>query len=131
MLRPASALREGPANPFINPSGGLSSTPELELAASTRLSAAGGIDVGEVCILSLRTLAAGDAVGDFGKVLAETRLSALSGGFPAGQLGHEDRFGSALAPLSDLDGDGVEDLAVSALNADDGGSNRGVVWVGS
>jgi len=31
--------------------------------------------------------------------------------------------------LGDLDGDGVGDLAVGALGDDDGGSERGAVWI--
>lgn len=40
-----------------------------------------------------------------------------------------DEFGYAIASLSDLDGDGVSDLAVGARLDDDGGSNRGAVWI--
>ncbi len=34
-----------------------------------------------------------------------------------------------MGSLGDLDGDGVGDLAVGAIANDDGGSNRGAVWV--
>ncbi len=40
-----------------------------------------------------------------------------------------DHFGAALASLGDLDGDGVEDLAVGAPDDDGGGSVRGAVWI--
>jgi hypothetical protein len=40
-----------------------------------------------------------------------------------------DRFGSALAAPGDLDGDGVPDLAVGALQDDTGGIDRGAVHV--
>ena len=35
----------------------------------------------------------------------------------------------SVASLGDLDGDGVGDLAVGATGDDDGGVNRGAVWV--
>ena len=34
-----------------------------------------------------------------------------------------------MAALGDLDGDGVGDLAVGAPRDDDGGTDRGAVWV--
>ncbi len=46
-----------------------------------------------------------------------------------GGAGFDDRFGSSVGSLSDLDGDGVGDLAVGAFHDDDGGVNRGAVWV--
>jgi len=40
-----------------------------------------------------------------------------------------DSFGFGVANISDLDGDGVIDLAVGALGDDDGGDGRGAVWI--
>ena len=40
-----------------------------------------------------------------------------------------DRFGSSVASLGDLDGDGILDLAVGAYGDDEGGSYRGAVHV--
>ena len=40
-----------------------------------------------------------------------------------------DRFGSALANLGDLDGNGFDDLAVGVEGDDDGGVDRGAVWI--
>jgi FG-GAP repeat len=44
-------------------------------------------------------------------------------------LGDGDWFGSAVTVLSDIDGDKIADLAVGAMDDDDGGSNRGAVYV--
>jgi hypothetical protein len=63
-----------------------------------------------------------------GSVASETKISATSGGFGGG-LAPGDHFGSSVASLGDLDGDGVEDLAVGALLDDDGGSDQGAVWI--
>jgi hypothetical protein len=38
-------------------------------------------------------------------------------------------FGEALACVGDIDGDGVNDLAVADMMDDDGGSLRGAVWI--
>ena len=46
-----------------------------------------------------------------------------------GALDDNDRFGSAVANLGDLDGDGIDDLAVGAGNDNDGGASRGAVYV--
>jgi len=44
-------------------------------------------------------------------------------------LANSDYFGSSVASLGDLDGDGITDLAVGAIYDDTGGSNRGAVHV--
>jgi Ca2+-binding RTX toxin-like protein len=44
-------------------------------------------------------------------------------------LDNNDQFGSSVTSLGDLDGDGVNDLAVGALRDDQGGTNRGAVHV--
>ncbi|MCH8345154.1 MAG: FG-GAP repeat protein [Planctomycetes bacterium] len=58
---------------------------------------------------------AGPALAQPGWVLSHQKISDTQGGF-TGTLG-------------DLDGDGVGDLAVGAHADDDGGENRGAVWV--
>ena len=63
-----------------------------------------------------------------GNVLSEQKISDTSGGFP-GILADGDFFGSSVAPIGDLDGNGVTDIAVGAIGDDDGGSLRGAVWL--
>ncbi|MCH8149989.1 MAG: FG-GAP repeat protein, partial [Planctomycetes bacterium] len=63
-----------------------------------------------------------------GEVLSYQKISDTQGGFN-GTLDDDDRFGTSVASLGDLDGDGVGDLAVGATGDDDGGSFRGAVWV--
>ena len=62
-----------------------------------------------------------------GSVKSHVRLAAGAGGlgFATGQT----QFGIAVAPLGDLDTDGVPDVAVGADLDDDGGADRGAVWV--
>ena len=47
----------------------------------------------------------------------------------AGSIGSGDKFGSSVAHLGDLDGDGINDLAVGSYKDDDGGADRGAVYV--
>ncbi len=63
-----------------------------------------------------------------GTVKNEQKISQTAGGF-GGVLDDEDLFGCSLARLGDLDDDGVEDLAVGAYFDDDGGPDRGAVWI--
>jgi hypothetical protein len=82
----------------------------------------GGIDYGAAWILFLNA---------DGTVRAEQKISATTGGFGIG-LNDFNRFGAAIAPLGDLDGDGVLDLAVGAYGDGlgvGGGLRRGAVWV--
>ena len=68
------------------------------------------------------------AAQELGSVLREQEIAWSTGGF-GGALDDSDRFGSALAALGDLDGDGIRDLAVGAPEDDDGGTNRGALWI--
>ena len=80
-----------------------------------------------VPILALQVLAV-MAGAQAGWVLSEQKISESNGGF-TGTLELHDTFGESLAPLGDLDGDGVPELAVGASGDDDGGPGRGAVWI--
>ena len=63
-----------------------------------------------------------------GTVKSMQKIASGMGGGPI--LANGDRFGSSVASLGDLDGDGVTDLAVGAISDDTGGGNyRGGVHV--
>ena len=79
----------------------------------------GGTDRGAVFVLFLNPI---------GTVKAHQKISQTAGGF-GGALSNGDLFGHATSCLGDLDGDGVADLAVSAIFDDDGGTDRGAVWI--
>jgi len=82
-----------------------------------------GSDRGAVWILFLK---------DDGSVIGEQKISSTVGGFDV-TLTKDDRFGSGLAAIGDLNGDGVTELAVGMRNDDTGGAdpyaNRGAVWI--
>lgn len=63
-----------------------------------------------------------------GSVDIHQKISSNSGAFGGG-LDDDDRFGSSVAGLGDLNGDGFEDIAVGAPYDDDGGDDRGAVWI--
>jgi hypothetical protein len=92
-------------------------TPDLAVGAPG--SDDGGTDRGAVWILFL---------DEAGKVRSESRISSTSGNFE-GKLHDGDRFGSAVTGIGDLDSNGVPDLAVGAPEDDDGGTNKGAVWI--
>lgn len=91
----------------------------VDLAVGAPRDDDGAFNAGAVWILFL------DATG---AVKSQTKISATAGGFAAGLDGN-DLFGTSLANLGDLDGDGVVDLAVGAPQDDDGGVDFGAVWV--
>jgi hypothetical protein len=79
----------------------------------------GGPDRGAVWIITLSPRAGGgfDAV-------AARKISAAAGGLP-GPLADDDLFGMTVAPLGDLDADGVPDLAVGNNKDDTGATDIG------
>ncbi len=99
--------------------GDLDGDGRVELAVGAFRDDDGGSNRGAVYVLFLNA---------DGTVRAEQKISAISGGLAAA-IGDADEFGRDVAGLGDVDGDGVVDLAVGAIGDDDGGSNRGAVYV--
>ena len=89
-----------------------------DLAVGARWDDTGGSNPGAVHILFMNAN---------GTVKASTKLSSGVNGAPT--LADSDYFGTSLAALGDLDGDGVADLAVGAAGDDTGGLRRGAVHV--
>ena len=65
--------------------------------------------------------------GQPGWILSHQKISNTHGDCPP--LDDYDSFGISVAWLGDLDGDGVDDLAVGVVGDDDGGPGRGAVWI--
>ncbi len=91
----------------------------VDLAVGAPLDDDGGTDRGAVWVLFLN---------QDGTVKAEQKISDVAGGFQ-GALDDGDRFASSVASVGDLDGDGTTELAIGAPFDDDGGTDRGAVWV--
>jgi len=76
------------------------------------------VDAGALWVLSLRP---------DGTVSGRTKIS--SADLPAGTLAAGDGFGGRhVANIGDLDGDGMDELAVGAFRDDDGGANTGALY---
>ncbi|MCP3937739.1 MAG: hypothetical protein GY708_20500, partial [Actinomycetia bacterium] len=79
----------------------------------------GGADRGAVYVILLNP---------DGPVKAEQKISSTTGGM-TGPLDDNDQFGYSLAGVGDLDGDGTVDITVGAYYDDDGGTDRGAIYV--
>ena len=90
-----------------------------ELAVGVEQSDVGGQDAGAVWILFLNS---------DGTVASEREIASSTGGLPFA-IDPLDRFGTSIAGLGDIDLNGVEDIAVGASGDDDGGNNRGAVYL--
>ena len=90
-----------------------------DLAVGADQNDSGGSNRGAIWILFMN--------GD-GTVRDQRKIASGEGDFQ-GNIGDDDHFGSAIASIGDLDGNGVSDLAVGAPFNDDGGSDRGAVWI--
>jgi hypothetical protein len=99
--------------------GDLNGDGDFDLAVGAPGNDTGGTDRGGVWILFLDT---------GGKVREKQRIADGAGDF-GGSLEDKDRFGSAIADIGDVNGDGITDLAVGAPNDDDGARNAGAVWI--
>lgn len=91
----------------------------LDLAVSSINDDDGGSNRGAIYILYMNP---------DGSVSSHHKISSDSGGFGSG-LANNDKLGTGITNIGDLNGDGYIDLAVGAGLTDDGGSNRGAVWI--
>ena len=90
-----------------------------ELAVGARVDDDGGKDRGAVWILFMNA---------DGSVKRHQKISSTQGGFK-GKLDNSDFFGEAVANVGDINRDGVNDIAVGAPRDDDGGKDKGAVWI--
>lgn len=63
-----------------------------------------------------------------GTVKSQVLIGSGSGGF-MGSMADGDAFGNRIGAIGDLNNDGVNDIVVAAILADDGGSNKGAAHV--
>ena len=91
----------------------------VDIAVGTHTDNDGGQWRGAVWVLFLNT---------DGTVKAHQKISATQGGFGSG-LSNHDWFGIGVAGIGDFDFDGVPDLVGAAYGDDDGGPDRGAIWI--
>jgi len=94
--------------------------------------------LGSISAILVTIILSGGILGDYdisaqalpsdGTVKDEQKISDTSGNFNGGLI-DSDRFGESLANIGDLNEDGVTDLAVGAVRDDDGGTDRGAIWI--
>jgi hypothetical protein len=99
--------------------GDLNADGVTDLAVGAHGDDDGGTLRGAVWVLFLNT---------DGTVKSHQKISDTQGNF-TGILDDSDCFGVSAFSLGDLNGDGVTDIAVGALYDDDGGPDRGAVWI--
>jgi cysteine-rich repeat protein len=90
-----------------------------DLVVGAYLDDDGGTDRGAAWVLFLNS---------DGTVKDEAKISDATAGL-AGSLSNSDLFGSSAGRIGDIDADGVPDVAVGVVGDDDGGSDRGAVYV--
>ncbi len=99
--------------------GDLNGDGNIDIAVGARRDGDGGDQRGAVWILFLNS--------DF-TVNSHQKISSTSGNLNI-DLDYQDYFGSSITNIGDLNNDGVIDLAVGAYRDDDGGLNKGAVYI--
>ena len=79
----------------------------------------GGLDRGALWVLFMRA---------DGRVGSHQKISSTIGGLTEA-IGDGEGFGSSVALIRDIDDDGASDVAVGLPGGDDGGTDRGEVWI--
>ncbi|MEX2595692.1 MAG: PKD domain-containing protein, partial [Salibacteraceae bacterium] len=90
-----------------------------EIIVGAPRNAAGGTERGALFVLH---------VDNQGLIYDHYKIGSDSGNLGTG-INNGDNFGFSVDKIGDVNGDGIEDLAVGAPYDDDGGTSRGAVWI--
>jgi hypothetical protein len=138
---------------FLNPSGTVQSSVQIGLVSGGFYGDIAAGDLFGQCVAAIGDID-GDGIGDIaigapgkatgilfnsgavwivllnenGTVKDQIKIAHGQNGFPS-VLDEEDYFGTSIAVLGDLNGDGINELAVGAPGNDDGGTNKGAFHV--
>jgi gliding motility-associated-like protein len=99
--------------------GDLNNDGLIEIAVGADYDGDGGFWHGAVWILSLNNT---------GTVNSFSKISDTQGNF-TGFINGDAIFGTDIENIGDLNGDGIDDLAVGSRRDNDGGANEGAVWI--
>ncbi|MCL4103839.1 UNVERIFIED_CONTAM: hypothetical protein GTU68_029156 [Idotea baltica] len=100
--------------------GDLNNDGVVDIAVAAPFDDDGGNETGAVWILFLNAN---------GTVNSHAKISATSGGLAPGTLDPSDNFSTGVTSIGDYDGNGTQDLLVGARYDDDGGIDRGAVYI--
>ena len=98
--------------------GDLNGDGVTDIAVGANEDDGGGSDIGAIHIMFMNSN---------GTVSDTIEINNNTANGPA--LDNDDNFGSSIANIGDLNGDGVTDIAVGAIGDDAGGSNRGAIHI--
>ncbi|GAB4419660.1 MAG: hypothetical protein OHK0039_32320 [Bacteroidia bacterium] len=90
-----------------------------DLVAGAHMDDETGLNQGAIYLLTL---------GKDGRVRSQQKIVAGRAGFE-GHIENDDRWGVSIATWGDLDRDGTPDLAVGSYSDDDGGKDKGAIYV--
>ncbi len=91
----------------------------LDLIVGTRHDNENGFNRGAVWVLFMDSLQ---------QIIGQQKINETNGNF-TGSLSNEGVFGTDIANLGDLDGDGVNDFAIGASSSSTQGYRQGEVWI--
>ncbi len=99
---------------------------DLNVVVGARMDDVGGNDRGAIYGIDIQVNKILNCVA--GTPVSATKISSTKGNF-SGIINDGDVFGTSIASLGDYDHDGNADIVVGAPKVDDGGTDKGAIWM--